>query len=61
MLALAEKEAGLVLTKLGQPVSKVTPIAPPATPRIAPLHPGAIETSADFDAPLPDDYWLGKT
>ena len=29
-------------------------------PRIAGLHPGAIEMSADFDEPLPDAFWLGK-
>lgn len=25
------------------------------------LHPGAMEPSADFDAPLPDDFWTGNT
>ena len=28
--------------------------------RIANLHPGAIEMAPDFDAPLPDEFWLGK-
>jgi hypothetical protein len=35
-------------------------VAQPAKKRIAPLHPGAIEASDDFDAPLPDEFWLGK-
>jgi hypothetical protein len=26
--------------------------------RIAGLHRGAIQTSDDFDEPLPDDFWL---
>jgi len=29
-------------------------------PRIAELHPGAIEMAPDFNAPLPDEFWLGK-
>ena len=33
---------------------------PPPGPRIAGLHPGAIEMAPDFDAPLPDKFWLGK-
>ena len=28
--------------------------------RIANLHPGAFQPTADFDAPLPDEFWLGK-
>lgn len=58
--AAAQEEAGVVLTKSGQPVAQVIPVAQPAKKRIAPLHPGAIETSDDFDAPLPDEFWLGK-
>lgn len=27
--------------------------------RVAGLHPGAIVMSPDFDAPLPDEFWLG--
>jgi len=29
-------------------------------PRVAELHPGAMEMAPDFDAPLPDEFWLGK-
>jgi hypothetical protein len=31
-----------------------------AMERVAEMHPRAIETTTDFDAPLPDDFWLGK-
>ena len=58
--AAAKEEAGVVLTKSGQPVARVIPVTKPAEKRIAPLHPGAIETSDDFDAPLSDEFWLGK-
>ena len=53
VLELAAKEAGVMLTKSGQPVAQVIPMAQPARQRIAPLHPGAIEASDDFDAPQP--------
>jgi antitoxin (DNA-binding transcriptional repressor) of toxin-antitoxin stability system len=58
---LATKEAGVVLTKSGQPVAQVIPLTRPTKRRIAPLHPGAIEVSDDFDGPLADEFWLGKT
>lgn len=28
--------------------------------RVLGLHPGAMEASDDFDAPLPDSFWLGE-
>jgi antitoxin (DNA-binding transcriptional repressor) of toxin-antitoxin stability system len=60
VLEAAAKEAGVVLTKSGQPVAQVIPLPEKPKQRIAPLHPGAIEMSDDFDAPLPDEFWLGK-
>jgi antitoxin (DNA-binding transcriptional repressor) of toxin-antitoxin stability system len=41
-------------------VAQVIPLPEKPKQRIAPLHPGAIEMSDDFDAPLPDEFWLGK-
>ena len=38
----------------------------PSTPEVRPaerqpsLHPGAFVISDDFDAPLPDSFWLGQ-
>ena len=29
-------------------------------PRVLGLHMGAMWTSDDFDAPLPDEFWLGE-
>ena len=34
--------------------------AAPALARSAGLHAGAWEVAADFDAPLPDEFWLGR-
>jgi antitoxin (DNA-binding transcriptional repressor) of toxin-antitoxin stability system len=60
LVELARQEAGLVLVKSGQPVAQVLPVSQPPRQRVAPLHPGAMEVSEDFDAPLPDEFWLGK-
>ncbi len=60
VLELAKKEAGVTLTKAGQPVAQVIPLPEKPKQRVAPLHPGAWEVSDDFDEPLPDEFWLGK-
>ena len=48
--------AELVLTDGNKPVARVVPIAA----RVAGLHAGAISTSADFDEPLPEEFWAGN-
>jgi len=53
-LVLAGTE--VVLTEAATPRVRLVPIV---KPRVAELHKGAIITSDDFDAPLPDDFWLG--
>lgn len=60
LVDLARTEAGVMLTKSGQPVAQVVPMPEKSKRRIAPLHPGAWEVRADFDEPLPDEFWLGK-
>jgi antitoxin (DNA-binding transcriptional repressor) of toxin-antitoxin stability system len=56
-LALAGTE--VVLTDGETPLVRLVPIAPVKKPRIAGLNAGAILTSEDFDAPLPDEFWAG--
>ncbi len=60
LLQLAQREAGLILTRSGNPVAQLLPVPDKPKQRVAPLHPGAIEVSDDFDAPLPDEFWLGQ-
>ncbi len=43
----------IVITEKGKPVARL--IA--TTERIAGLHKGAMETTEDFDEPLPDEFW----
>lgn len=45
-----------VLTEGNKPIARVVPISS----RVAGLHTGAIWTSADFDEPLPDEFWAGR-
>jgi hypothetical protein len=36
------------------------PSPPPQRPFVFGLHPGQVWMSDDFDAPLPDAFWLGE-
>jgi antitoxin (DNA-binding transcriptional repressor) of toxin-antitoxin stability system len=56
----------LVVEEAGQPVARFTPLAPgpavsavPTTRRESGFWKGQIATSADFDEPMPDSFWLG--
>jgi antitoxin (DNA-binding transcriptional repressor) of toxin-antitoxin stability system len=57
-LVLAGTE--IILTEGSTPLARLVPIVPLTEPRTAELHPGAIWISDDFDAPLPDEFWLGE-
>ena len=43
----------VILSENRKPVAHLLP----AGVRMAGLHAGAISTSDDFDAPMPDDFW----
>ena len=45
-----------ILTDGEKPVARLTPVSR----RIPGLHENAISISPDFDAPLPDEFWLEK-
>ena len=47
--------AGLhvVLSENQKPVARILPVGG----RVPGLHPGAIRTDDDFEAPLPDEFW----
>ena len=59
LLALIQQGTEVIIVEQGIPRARLTAVAP--QPRVPGLHPGAITTTADFDAPLPDDFWLGTT
>ncbi len=54
---LPRTEAEQLLQHLTQ---RLAHLPEPPMERIAGLHPGAFQPTADFDDPLPDEFWLGK-
>ena len=60
LLALAKREAGLVLTKGDRPVARLVPFPEQPAKRVAPLHPGAWELRQDFDQHHSEDFLLGQ-
>jgi len=58
LIAMARAGTEVLITDGGKPLARLIPVAAPRTvPRTPGLHPGAIRTSDDFDAPLADDFW----
>ncbi|MFN8494381.1 MAG: type II toxin-antitoxin system Phd/YefM family antitoxin [Caldilineaceae bacterium] len=49
----------VLLTDQQKPVVRLMPAINNPTPRVAGLHAGMAWMSEDFDAPLPDEFWLG--
>jgi len=58
--ALSDAEKQEAVSELLRRAPKLSPGGQPVA-RVAGLHPGAIQPAADFDAPLPDDFWTGQT
>jgi antitoxin (DNA-binding transcriptional repressor) of toxin-antitoxin stability system len=59
-LALAAAGGEVILTDGPTPRARIVPCeGAAASPRVAGLHAGAIQPAADFDDPLPDDFWAG--
>ena len=65
LLALVEKGKEVIIAKGKKPLAKLAPLARPQEngtkiPRVFGEYAGKIQLSADFDAPLPDKFWLGS-
>lgn len=51
----------IVISEAGTPLVRMVPINPPQVlRRTAGLSEGAATIADDFDAPLPDTFWLGN-
>ncbi len=60
LLAIVSDGDEVVISQNGKPLARLEPIAVNKKKRIAGLNRGMILTDDDFDAPLPDEFWLGK-
>lgn len=49
----------VLLTDQQRPVVRLTPVTDTPSKRVAGLHAGMAWVSDDFDAPLPDEFWMG--
>jgi antitoxin (DNA-binding transcriptional repressor) of toxin-antitoxin stability system len=52
----------IIIAEAGTPLVRLVPITPPPQPqpRRAGLSDGTAIIADDFDAPLPDRFWLGE-
>jgi prevent-host-death family protein len=59
LVQLAQEGIDIVLTQDGLPVARLTSAESSDQPRIPGLNAGKASISDDFDAELPDEFWLG--
>jgi antitoxin (DNA-binding transcriptional repressor) of toxin-antitoxin stability system len=57
-LALVASGGEVILTDGADPRARIIPCGG-ASPRVVGLHAGAFQAAPEFDAPLPDDFWIG--
>jgi len=60
LLLSASEGVEVIITQDGKPLARLVPIVEVKKKRIAGLNRGSIWTSADFDEPLPDEFWIGQ-
>ncbi len=61
LLAIAEKACEIVIAQNGKTIARLASVPPTRKKkRTAGLNRGTIWISDDFDAALPDEFWLGK-
>ena len=61
-LTLVDQGVEVVLTQRHIPRARLLPVSSTSRgPRIPGLNPGGIVISDDFDAPLPEEFWLGSS
>ena len=57
LVAQAATGTEIILTEGNTPRARLVALT---GQRVPGLHPGSMEAAADFDAPLPDELWLGN-
>jgi len=61
LLEIIASGMDVVLTEDKQPVARLVPVSHEVGARVPGLHMGKIWISPDFNAPLPDTFWLGES
>jgi antitoxin (DNA-binding transcriptional repressor) of toxin-antitoxin stability system len=61
LIALAEQGQEVVIAHNDQPKVKLVPVGSAPKKRVFGQHRGKIWVSPDFDAPLPEAFWLSGT
>lgn len=59
LVSLALSGTEVILAKNNQPLVRLVPIGAMNKSRVAGLNAGSMQTSEDFDAPLPETFWTG--
>ena len=60
LIALARAGTEIIVTEGGAPSARLAPLAE-GQARVPNLHPDAFVMADDFDAALPDEFWLGES
>ena len=55
-----EQLLAFLAARLGRTLDSIGIVTSSSSARHAGLHAGAWEVAQDFDAPLPDEFWLGR-
>jgi antitoxin (DNA-binding transcriptional repressor) of toxin-antitoxin stability system len=53
----------VIVSEGATPLARLVPLAPSGQqlqPRVAGLHAEAITAAPDFDAPMPEEFWIGQ-
>jgi antitoxin (DNA-binding transcriptional repressor) of toxin-antitoxin stability system len=58
LLLLASQGTEVIIAQGDRTLARLVPVAQ-QNPRVGNLNPGSISTTEDFDAPLPDEFWMG--
>lgn len=61
LIAAAEAGEEVIISRANKPVVRLVPVQAKPARRVFGLHKGnVLFISEDFDAPLPDEFWLGN-
>ncbi len=60
LIKLAEQGEDVVIVQNSQPKARLVPVRSVTGARVFGQYHGKIAVKTDFDAPLPDDFWLGQ-